>query len=69
MRRQRWVGGPAGIYWNGIYSAARPIITNGEPQNTALLDWHQPPWSVACGRTMLFPSPPVTRCVADQAHY
>ena len=31
MSKQPWVGGPAGLYWQGIYSASRPVVKNGEP--------------------------------------
>ena len=27
LRKQPWQGGPAGIYWEGIYSASRPIVS------------------------------------------
>jgi cathepsin L len=30
MRKQQWVGGPAGLHWDGIYSASRPLVTSGE---------------------------------------
>ena len=30
MSKLAWVGGPAGLYWQGIYSASRPVIKNGE---------------------------------------
>ena len=30
MRKQAWQGGPAGLYWEGIYSASRPIISASE---------------------------------------
>jgi hypothetical protein len=30
LRKQAWVGGPAGIYWEGIYSASRPIVSASE---------------------------------------
>ena len=30
LRKQAWQGGPAGIYWEGIYSASRPIVSSGE---------------------------------------
>ena len=30
MSKQAWVGGPAGLYWQGIYSASRPVVKNGE---------------------------------------
>ena len=31
MSKQPWVGGPSGLYWQGIYSASRPVVKNGEP--------------------------------------
>ena len=30
MRKQAWQGGPVGIYWEGIYSASRPIVSASE---------------------------------------
>ena len=30
LRKQAWQGGPAGIYWEGIYSASRPIVSASE---------------------------------------
>ena len=30
LRKQAWQGGPKGIYWEGIYSASRPIVSASE---------------------------------------
>ena len=30
LRKKAWQGGPSGLFWEGIYSASRPIVSSGE---------------------------------------
>ena len=43
MSKTRWVGGPSGLYWQGIYSASRPVVGKGEPWGDALVRLCQHP--------------------------
>ena len=67
MRKQPWQGGPSGIYWEGIYSASRPIVSASELCVSAL-PHHTSGWrSINGGCAVQTPLSHLSCCPAAQA--